>query len=109
MSKDKEQLWDEWRELVNMQPQKIEDWLKTKESKPVVIASGNGESKGRKSAKRIISIKHTNKNDLAEDDWSHMAKVVGYIKRHKAQKPDTNIENSDWRYSLMNWGYDPLK
>ena len=26
-----------------------------------------------------------------------------------AQRPDGDIEESDWRYSLMNWGHDPVK
>lgn len=39
-----------------------------------------------------------------------MAKVAGYIKRHLAQGgPEKDKEHSDWRYSLMNWGHDPLK
>ena len=39
-----------------------------------------------------------------------MVTVVGYIKRHVSQGgPDDDVENSAWRYSLMNWGHDPLK
>ena len=38
-----------------------------------------------------------------------MRKVVGYIKRHSAQKPGGDIENTPWRFSLMNWGHDPMK
>ncbi|HSM31876.1 MAG TPA: DUF3140 domain-containing protein [Woeseiaceae bacterium] len=39
-----------------------------------------------------------------------MATVVGYINRHKAQGgPGEEVETSNWRYSLMNWGHDPLK
>ncbi len=35
--------------------------------------------------------------------------VYGYIARHLSQRPDGDIEDTDWRYSLMNWGHDPLK
>ncbi len=38
-----------------------------------------------------------------------MAKVVGYVHRHLAQRPEGDIEETPWRYSLMNWGHDPLK
>jgi hypothetical protein len=39
-----------------------------------------------------------------------MAKVVGYVHRHLAQTPaKEDLEHSKWRYSLMNWGHDPLK
>ena len=53
--------------------------------------------------------KHTKKADLSDDQWAHMQKVVGYIKRHSKQKPKGDVEDTNWRYSLMNWGHDPLK
>ena len=37
-----------------------------------------------------------------------MRKAVGFIRRHRAQEPE-NMVTSRWRYSLMNWGHDPLK
>ncbi|PRY95225.1 uncharacterized protein DUF3140 [Hasllibacter halocynthiae] len=110
MSKSRDEIWSEWGELVNMAPKEIEDFLETDASKEVGVDSGDGESKGRKSAQRIVEIKHTKKDDLSDDDWDHMGKVVGYVKRHLAQGgPDEDMEHSDWRYSLMNWGHDPLK
>ncbi|WP_432256213.1 DUF3140 domain-containing protein [Limimaricola sp. AA108-03] len=108
--KSHEQVWEEFRDLVNMAPKEIEDFLDTEESRSVGDTGGEGESTGHKSGKRIVEIKRTNKADLSEDQWDHMAKVVGYIKRHKAQGgPKDDMEHSKWRYSLMNWGHDPLK
>ncbi|PVA11443.1 DNA-binding protein [Pelagivirga sediminicola] len=108
-SKSQEEIWREWRDLVNMAPQELEDWLETDASKSVGD-SDQGESTGHASGRRIVRIKRTNKDDLSQDQWDHMAKVVGYIKRHLAQGgPDNDTEHSDWRYSLMNWGHDPLK
>jgi hypothetical protein len=108
-SKSHEEIWNEWRDLVNMQPKELEDWLDTEESK-AVGDSENSESTGHKSGREIVKIKNTKKDDLTDDQWDHMAKVVGYIKRHCAQGgPDDNIKESTWRYSLMNWGHDPLK
>ncbi|SHI29673.1 DUF3140 domain-containing protein [Wenxinia saemankumensis] len=108
MSKDRDQVWDEWGELVNMAPGELEDWLETEESRSVGD-SDSGESTGHRSGRRIVEIKRTKKDDLTDGQWDHMAKVVGYIKRHTAQGPSEDAENSDWRYSLMNWGHDPLK
>ena len=44
-------------------------------------------------------------------DYAHMRKVVGFVRRHRAQGPheEYRIPTSRWRYSLMNWGHDPLK
>ncbi|MCB5199945.1 DUF3140 domain-containing protein [Loktanella sp. TSTF-M6] len=108
-SKSKETIWDEWCDLVNMAPQELEDWLKTDESKSVGD-SDSGESTGHASGRRIVEIKRTNKDALTDDQWDHMAKVVGYVKRHLSQGgPDNDVAHSDWRYSLMNWGHDPLE
>ena len=96
-----------FREKVNMQPKEIEDWLGTDESKSVGADSGDGESTGHKSGKKIIEIKRENVDELTEDDYDHMKKVIGYINRHCSQGPEDDIEHSDWRYSLMNWGHDP--
>lgn len=107
--KTRETIWNEWRELVNMAPAELEDWLQTDESRSVGD-SDSGESTGHKSGRRIVRIKRTNKEDLSDDQWDHMATVVGYVKRHKSQGgPDDDVETSNWRYSLMNWGHDPLK
>jgi hypothetical protein len=39
-----------------------------------------------------------------------MRKIVGYVRRHLKQGgPQDDKEHSAWRYSLMNWGHDPLK
>ena len=108
-SKSHEEIWEEWRDLVNMAPQELEEWLETEESKSVGDTD-EGESTGHQSGRRIVKIKRTNKDDLSDSQWDHMATVVGYIKRHLSQGgPENGVENSDWRYSLMNWGHDPLK
>ena len=47
---------------------------------------------------------------LTDEDYEHMRKVVGYVHRHMAQGgPANDKRHSRWRYSLMNWGHDPLK
>lgn len=108
-SKSRDQIWDEWRDLVNLSPKELEDFLQTDASKSVGDAD-EGESTGHASGRRIVSILRTNKDDLTPDQWEHMAKVTGYIKRHTAQGgPDKDVRHSAWRYSLMNWGHDPLK
>ena len=105
--KSREEIWDEWREKVNMAPKELEEWLETEESKSVGD-SDDGESTGHKSGRRIVEIQRTNKDELSDDQWDHMGKVVGYINRHCAQVPD-EPEGSDWAYSLKNWGHDPMK
>ncbi|PZX19050.1 uncharacterized protein DUF3140 [Palleronia aestuarii] len=108
MAKSRDEIWDEWGDKVNMAPKELEEFLETEESKSVGD-SDDGESTGHKSGRKIVEIKRTKKDDLSDDQWDWMNKTVGYINRHCAQKPDKDIEDSTWRYSLMNWGHDPLK
>ena len=45
-----------------------------------------------------------------DDDHAPMREVHGYVQRHLAQEPaKEDVETSRWRYSLMNWGHDPVK
>jgi hypothetical protein len=72
-------------------------------------SDGGDESKGHESGRRIVEIKRKKKSDYTDDDVEHMKRVNGYVKRHLGQVPENDIENSKRRYSLMNWGHDPLK
>lgn len=101
-------VWDDWQDAVTMTPKQLEEWLETDESKSVGDTGGDGESTGHQSGRRIVEIQRTKKDDLTEDDVAHMRKVVGYVHRHRAQGPKDDVEHSKWRYSLMNWGNDPL-
>jgi len=106
---DMQEIYTEFNELVNMTPAALEKWLDTEESKSVGWDSGDGESIGHKSGEKIISILHKKKADLTTADYKHMQKVNGYIKRHTAQRPDGDVSETNWNYSLKNWGHDYKK
>lgn len=110
MSADRDRVIADFKDAVNMTARRIEDWLDTEESKAVGYKSdGERESVGHKSGRRIVEILGKKQADYTDDDLGHMAKVVGYVHRHLAQRPDGDVEETPWRYSLMNWGHDPLK
>ena len=102
-------VYAEFREVVNMTAGELEKWLGTDESNAVGQKSDGGESVGHDSGRKIVTLLHTKKADLTDDDVAHMRKVVGYVHRHLAQRPDGDVTATRWRYSLMNWGHDPLK
>lgn len=106
---EKKEIYNDFKDLVNMPASAIEKWLKTNESKKVGWDSGDGESVGHKSGEKIIGILHKKKDELQEADYKHMQKVVAYIKRHSAQKPSGNVADTNWNYSLKNWGHDYSK
>lgn len=108
---DRDEVWKDFREAVNMTPSALDIWLDTDESRKAGWPEGSGsETIGHHSGRRIVDIRHKRKAELTDDDYVHMRKVVGYVHRHLAQGgPKKDVEHSTWRYSLMNWGHDPLK
>ncbi len=101
----------EFGEAVNMTAAELTDWLETEESRSVGQKSGGSEeSTGHESGRRIVELLRRKKDDLSDHDLAHMRKVHGYVQRHLAQEPaKEDVATSRWRYSLMNWGHDPLK
>jgi hypothetical protein len=108
---EKQKIRKAFDEAVNMAPKELEGWLETEDSRNVGwTREGECEAVGHKSGRRIVEIKRKRKDDLDDDDDGHMKKVIGYVRRHAAQDgPQEGMETSRWRYSLMNWGHDPLK
>lgn len=97
---------------VNMSAAELRDWLDTEESRSVGWKGENGkagESVGHRSGRQIIEILETPAPALSPEDHAHMRKVIGFVARHRAQGPARDKAHSRWRYSLMNWGHDPLK
>ncbi|MDG4788608.1 DUF3140 domain-containing protein [Micromonospora sp. WMMD1102] len=102
----------EFRDAVNMNPGELGKWLDTDDSKAAGWrrgGKGGGESVGHESGRRIIDLLRKRANQFTDRDFAHMRKVVGYVRRHMAQRPAGDVRNTRWRYSLMNWGHDPLK
>ncbi|MBC9033529.1 DUF3140 domain-containing protein [Sphingomonas sp. JC676] len=108
---DPDEIYARFHDAVNMAPAEIEAWLETSESRKVGVKRDGGESVGHASGRRIVGILRTKRADLDGGDYAHMRKVVGFVRRHLAQGPheEHRIPGSRWRYSLMNWGHDPLK
>ncbi len=79
---DRQQVFGEFDESVNMTRKELEEWLQTDESKSVGQSDGGGESKGHESARRIVEIFGKNKSDYTDGDVEHMKRVNAYVKRH---------------------------
>jgi len=107
---DAKALRQEFERLVNLTPAELRAWLETRESRKVgMTRRGETESVGRQSGRRILEIRAKRVGDLTEADYAHMKKVIGFCRRHLAQRPWGDVTDTRWRWSLMNWGHDPLK
>lgn len=100
----------EFQEAVNMTSKELDRWLKTEDSKSVGLKEREGdESTGHESGRYIVELLNKKGESYSEDDYKQMRRVVSYVRRHSAQRPSGDVEHSRWRYSLKNWGHDPLK
>ena len=107
---ERDEARDEFDDAVNMTAGELEKWLDTDDSRDVGQKKDGGrESTGHASGRRIVKLLRTKKADLSDSDYEHMRKVAGYVARHLEQRPDGDVTDTRWRYSLMNWGHDPLK
>ena len=108
MRLDRARVAADFADAVNMSAKELEDWLRTPQSRAVGQKKDGGESVGHASGRRIVAILRTPEAERTPDDYRHMRRTVGFVRRHRAQEP-ANMVTSRWRYSLMNWGHDPLK
>ena len=112
---DEAQIRKGFHRLTNLSQAELRAWLETAESRKVgMVRKGEAESVGRQSAKKILTIRDKPPSDLTDDDHRHMKKVIGYCRRHLAQRPPAyktggDVTDTRWRWSLMNWGHDPLR
>ncbi|WP_425228253.1 DUF3140 domain-containing protein [Sphingomonas sp.] len=114
MADDHDAIAKAFHDAVNMTPAVLEKWLATDDSKAVgwkgADGRGGGESVGHTEGARIMAILRKKKGELTDADYADMKKVAGYVHRHLAQGgPAEDVEHSRWRYSLMNWGHDPVR
>ena len=99
----------DFRAVVNMTPAALEKWLATGESRAVGVAPGEDtESVAHHPGRRIVELLRKNDSDLSDADVADMRQVVGNVHRHLAQRPGGDVRHTRWRWSLMNWGHDPL-
>jgi hypothetical protein len=106
---DRKKIGHDFSRAVNMTAAELDTWLHSVQSHRVGFRrDGEGESVGHASGRRIVGILGRPATERTDEDYAHMRKVVGFVRRHGAQRPQ-DIYTSRWRYSLMNWGHDPAK
>ncbi len=100
--KDPQEVISDFRSHVNMSVKELQEWLETDKSQEIGWNPEGGESKGHQSGRYICELLPKKDADFSDEDIQHMTHVNAYCKRHLAQRPK-DVEDSKWRYSLMNW------
>lgn len=107
---DRERIIEEFHAVVNMSAAALAAWLDTDLSHAVGWRNGaREESIGHRSGRRIVELLRTRKSGLTDADLLHMRTVVGFVKRHLAQRPRDDGASTRWACSLKNWGHDPSR
>lgn len=107
---ERDRLLRDFYAAVNMPRRQLIAWLDTDESHEVGWRyAPNEESIGHRAGRRIVEILGKKKAELSDLDIAHVRAVVGYVRRHLAQRPRKDITHTRWAYSLKNWGHDPTR
>ena len=108
---DRAKVRQDFEAVVNMSAAELAEWLSTDDSRKVGWKGADGtatESVGHACGRKTVRLLAKPATELDDDDYLHMRRTVGFVRRLSAQRPE-NIYTSRWRYSLMNWGHDPVK
>lgn len=105
----REELFTDFANTVNLPAGQLEHWLETQESREAGRHRGQSETHGHAMGRRVVRLLRTPKSQFTADDLVHMRKVVRHVDRQLKHRPRGDVSDTDWRYSLMNWGHDPQR
>lgn len=112
---DKE-LYEEWKELVNMTYSELKEFYDSKEGKEAGLSASEGKElgihTGRESARWIMKMKQTPVSDWTNEMWEWCKRQIRFIKRMEGNKGELyNEDGTKTRKhtSLLIWGHNPEK
>jgi len=117
--KDKDALYGDWKKLINMSGKEIQSFLDSEEGKEAGLsrkeagkagADGGKITSGRDSARAIIRMLDTPKEDWTANDWKWASKQVSFISRMQGVKGGMRDEKGRPTRKLLAlkvWGHNP--
>lgn len=113
---EKKDIYQDWKNLVNMSAKEVEKFLKTPYGKKAGLSPSKAEKmgirSGQSSARAIIRMKRRKRADWTRNDWQWAKAQVNFLKRTIPQgHPYCDKKGRPTRHltSLMVWGHDPYK
>lgn len=113
--KEKDEIYSEWKELINMSEKALKDWadnpdrLKASLNRSEADSEGDIQS-GYDSLHRIKRRVSKPRSEWTDEDYDNAAQENGFNKRMIGNKPGDPVSGTDmskWEISLRNWGHDP--
>jgi predicted ABC-type ATPase len=113
---DHDEIYKKWRRLVNMSASEIEAFYKSDEGKEAGLsveeAHKQGIHNGRQSARWIIKMKHTPKDEWTPEMWEWAKRQISFISRmsgNEGKLYDEKGRKTRKLTSLLIWGHNPEK
>jgi hypothetical protein len=113
---EKDSIYKEWKNLVNMSKSELKDFYDSKEGKEAGLSEGEakkeGISSGRESARWIMKMKDTKRENWTPTMWKWAKKQISFIKRMSGNKGglfDDKGDKTRKHTSLLIWGHNPKK
>lgn len=108
--KTREDVYLEFKTLVNMSALELENWLKNKIAKAPIEETTNPDLVvDKKISRKLNKILGKRKVMLTKGEYECMEKVTLQINKLYELKPTDEELLNNWRCALMNLGHDPLK
>jgi hypothetical protein len=111
-----EETYKKWKSLVNMSKSELENFYNTQEGKDAGLSSSEakelGINSGRESARWILKMKDTPKEDWTPTMWYWANRQISFISRMKGNKGglyDDKGNKTRKHTSLLIWGHNPEK
>ena len=112
--KTNEQVYKEWKKLVNMSPSELRNFMSSDLGKKAGLTKAQAEKQGigygRESARAILKMKGKPVSRWTTTDWNWARRQVSFIKRMKGNKgplEDKYGEPTRKTLSLLIWGHNP--
>lgn len=111
-----DEVYHEWKKLVNMSPGELRDFLNSDDGREAGLSKAaarkQGIKSGQESAQWILKMKAKPKSQWTPTMWSWARRQSAFIKRMRGTKgPLWDKEGYATRKhtALLLWGHDPLK
>jgi len=113
---EKDEIYDKWKNLVNMSYEELKTFYNSKEGKEAGLSSDEakkqGIKSGRESARWIFLMKKTPKDKWNGTMWSWAKRQISFISRMNGMKGDLYDKNGGKtrkHTALLIWGHNPKK
>lgn len=113
--KSDEEIYEEWRELVNMTPKELREFMASEYGQEAGLSKEEAEHlgirRGWDSAKAILRMKAKPVSRWTDEDWQWARRQVAFIKRMRGNRGpffDRDGEPTRKLTSLLIWGHNPL-